>query len=249
MRLEAVHPAYLPEAMTFMVTDYEPLSLTMSAASGVEGTTLTGTVTRNISNLDQAARVSLSSSDSSEVELPAAVIIPVGQSSVSFTIQLPRDRVSDGTQTAQIKAESPGYIAATADVTVTDREFITVAMVSSLPIRESAGVVFARVTRSDINSEAPLVIQVTNSNNSTASISSTLQIDPHQSSIDVPILISDDQVLESTQVVQLGFAVQDAAIEGATLELQIEDDELPWHNTSSRWMLIATGQSHRSMRC
>ncbi len=112
-------------------------------------------------------------------------------------------------------------------MTVTDREFITVAMVSSLPIRESAGVVFARVTRSDINSEAPLVIQVTNSNSSAASISSTLQIDPHQSSIDVPILITDDQVLESTQVVQLGFAVQDAAIEGATLELQIEDDELP----------------------
>ena len=60
-----------------------------------------------------------------------------------------------------------------------------------------------------------------------------MQIDAHQASIEFPIFIVDDRVVDGTQSVRLSFAVQDAAIAGALLDLQVEDDERPWHNLAN----------------
>ena len=114
--LDAIHAAYLPESLTFDLLDYEPLSLTLTKTSGVEGSTLTATVSRDVSNLDQAATVHLVSSSSSQLGLPNAVIIPANERSISFNVSLLPDQILDGTQTVQIRAESIGYMAATTEV-------------------------------------------------------------------------------------------------------------------------------------
>jgi hypothetical protein len=58
----------------------------------------TGTVIRN-GDLTAALTVNLSSSDTNEVTLPAAVIIPAGQSSAAFTARVERDFRVDGPRT------------------------------------------------------------------------------------------------------------------------------------------------------
>lgn len=232
VRLEAVHAAYLPEAMTFMVSDYEPLGLTFAVDTGGEGTQLTGVVSRSITNLDQAATVLLRTSDDTEVGVPTGVVIPAGERSVSFTIDLLRDRKIDGSQSVLVTAESTGYISATDNVTILDNEFITVALVENGPLTESDGVVMVRLTRSDLESEQTLVIQATSSAADVAYLnSSVLQIEAQQVSIEFPIFIVDDRVRESTQPVRFSFTVQDAAIADFILDIEVEDDDQSvWHN-------------------
>ncbi len=148
--IDAVHAAYLPESLTFELLDYEPLSLTLTKASGPEGSTLTATVSRAVNTLDQAAVVQLTASDNSQIGLPAAVIIPANQRSISFTRSLLADKILDGTQTTQIRAESMGYIAATTAVVVEDRETIEVALAGASKIYESDGVVMATLSRATL---------------------------------------------------------------------------------------------------
>ena len=229
--IDAIHAAYLPESLTFDVLDYEPLSLTLTKPSGVEGSTLTATVSRAVNNLDQAAVVLLSSSNSSQVGLPVSVTIPANERSISFSVSLLRDQILDGTQTIPIQAESVGYVSATTAVVVEDRETIQVALTGSARIYESDGIVMATLSRSDIGSDFPLTILATSSDPSVASVGTApLRIEAHQNSITFPITIPNDQVFESTQSVRLNFAVQDRAFEEFGLDLEVIDDESPWHN-------------------
>ncbi len=233
VRLEAIHPAYLPESMTFVISDYEPLALTFSANSGKEGSTLIGTVSRSVSNLDQSATILLRTGDETEIEVPAGIVIPAGQRSTTFTARLLRDRLADGSQSVRIDAESSGYISANASLTVVDSEFISVQLVESRPVTEASGAVMARLTRSDLDSELPLAIQATSSQPELAYLAGSFQMEAHQASIEFPIFIVNDRVAESSQTVRLSFAVQDAALEGFAFDLVIEDDDRPWHNTAN----------------
>ena len=150
VRLEAIHAAYLPESMTFIVSDYEPLALSFESSSGKEGTTITGIVSRSIGNLDQSAtRAAAQSSTRAKSNLPLGVVIPAGQRSASFTAKLLRDRQADGSQSATVLAESVGYVSASTELTILDNEFINVILTESQAIRESTGVAMARLTRSD----------------------------------------------------------------------------------------------------
>lgn len=229
--IDAVHSAYLPESLTFDVTDHEPLSLTLSQTSGAEGGMLTATVSRAISNIDQPAVVQLTSSDSSQIGLPNAVTIPANERSVSFVINLLRDQVLDGTRTAQLDATAAGYISATAEIMALDGETVQVALSSTSDIYESDGIVLATLSRSDVNSDFPLTILATSSDPLVASVNGLpLTIAAHQSSITFPITIRDDFDFESTQKTRILFSVQDRALEEVGLDIQVFDDESPWYN-------------------
>ncbi len=243
VRLEAVHAAYLPESETLTVMDYEPLAISLNVLAGQEGSTLVGTITRNISNLDQPATVNLTSSDESEVTVPAGIVIPAGQRSATFVINLLPDRLSDGVQTANLTARAAGYIGASVAVTINDHEFLSVKLVDDGPLSESAGVALARLTRSDVSSDFPLLIKASSTNPAVAYLqTTTLQMEAHQSSIEFPIYIVDDSLVDGTQSVQLKFEVQDAPVEGSVLDLMIDDDDtILWSNVNNPLDVNASG--------
>lgn len=64
-----------------------------------------GTVTRT-GELSQALTVNLSSSDTTEISVPATVIIPAGASSAQFAVTAVDDVILDGTQTATVTARA-----------------------------------------------------------------------------------------------------------------------------------------------
>lgn len=74
-------------------------------------------------DLGVAVNVALTSSDTTEVTVPATVTIPAGQASVSFTVTAINDGIIDGTQPVTITASFNPYAADTSALTVADRNW------------------------------------------------------------------------------------------------------------------------------
>lgn len=84
------------------------------------GSTVTMTVTRNGSIVNPLV-VNLTTSDSTEISLPASVTLPSGQSSVQFTVSAVNDNIIDGDQQTTIFASATGFATRTAVLTTVDR--------------------------------------------------------------------------------------------------------------------------------
>ncbi|MFP6703489.1 MAG: hypothetical protein VB861_17200, partial [Planctomycetaceae bacterium] len=100
-------------------------SLSLSLAHGqideADGPAATsGTVTRNGADLSGPLTVSLSSSDTGEVGVPAVVSIPAGESSVGFSVASVNDSFVDGTQWVTVSATASGFETGQAGLSVTD---------------------------------------------------------------------------------------------------------------------------------
>jgi subtilisin family serine protease len=138
--LTATLAGYGDGKASLLVTDNELSSLALTLPSSMmEGAVgQVGTVTV-AQPADSTLSVELSSSDITEVTLPAVVSIPSGASSVSFPITLPDDTELDDSQSVTLTATVQGWASGTASTTVTDNE--SSALVVSLPqgIAETAG--------------------------------------------------------------------------------------------------------------
>lgn len=105
------------------VLDDEKLSLTAQPSTIAENSGAGAAilvVKRNNTDLGQSITVSLASSDPSEAQVPAEIVIPAGQSSVSIGITAIDDNVFDGTQFLTIHATATGYANASIPFAVTD---------------------------------------------------------------------------------------------------------------------------------
>jgi uncharacterized repeat protein (TIGR01451 family) len=126
---------------TISVFDNETATLqAMLPATAAEGQgTVQGTV--QVSAVPAAnIVVSLSSSDTTEIQVPASVTIPSGQTSAVFTAIVVDDNQIDGSQTATVTAHVQNWTDGSATITVLDNESLnlTVTLPASAP--ENAGV-------------------------------------------------------------------------------------------------------------
>jgi subtilisin-like proprotein convertase family protein len=91
---------------------------TFSEAAGANASTATLSITQAPS---QNLTANLTSSDTSELTVPATATIPAGQTTVTFPVSAVDEAISDGPQTVTLTANS-GNLSATAMATVTDNE-------------------------------------------------------------------------------------------------------------------------------
>ncbi len=186
-------------SQTLIVTDVETLSLAVSADSVLETTgSITGTVTRNNTDLGSARTINLQSSDLTELSVPASVIIPAGQSSVTFTIAIVDDNLLDGTQTATITAHSPGYTSASKSVDVLDLELLSLTLLST-SISENGGTAQARLTRTNSNIGLPLTVNLQSSDTSEATVPAQVTIAAGASFVLFQVTAVDDTLLDGLQ--------------------------------------------------
>ncbi|MEM7453273.1 MAG: Ig domain-containing protein [Planctomycetota bacterium] len=68
------------------------------------------TVRRNTACLDQALTLNITSSDTTEIQVPAQVTIPVNQNSVTFALNAVDDSIDDGTQTVNVNATAHCFV-------------------------------------------------------------------------------------------------------------------------------------------
>ena len=77
--------------------------------------------------------VNMSSTDTSEVTVPATVIIPANSYSVEFDLIIVNDSEVDGTQTAVIQASAPGWEPATHELIILDDDYYVSWTVTDIP--------------------------------------------------------------------------------------------------------------------
>ncbi len=126
--IRAMATGFVPASGVIGVTDFEPLSLSISGDTiSEDGGVTMGTVTRV--NAEGDLVVSLTSGDSTEASVPASIVIRSGQTtSDPFPITAVNDNVLDGAQTVSIIAGAPGYETGSDSLQVSDDDTTAVVL-------------------------------------------------------------------------------------------------------------------------
>ncbi len=144
----------------------------------------------------------MQSSDTSEIGVPTTVTIPAASSFVEFDVLPVDDALLDGTQAVSLSANSAGYRSASAALSVTDAELLTLSL-DRLSISENGGTAQATVQRSNTDTALPLTVTVSSSDNTEATVPGTVTIPAGQRSVTFAINAVDDTLLDGTQVVRI----------------------------------------------
>ena len=136
--ITATAAPFAPASGTIAVQDNETAVLTLTVpATATEGVgTVSGTVRVSAIPVNAVA-VTLTSSDTTAVQVPATVTILAGQTTANFTITVVDDTRIDGTQTATITAHVANWTDGTASIGVLDNE--STVLVVSLPASVNEG--------------------------------------------------------------------------------------------------------------
>ncbi|WP_168219024.1 tandem-95 repeat protein [Limnoglobus roseus] len=196
-------------ALTVADDDVVPASLTLTISpttfSEAAGTTAaTGTVTRGGLPLNVALVVTLASNDTTEATVPASVTIPAGQASASFSVAAMNDTLTDGTQAVRITATAAG-LTATANISVTDDEPALTVTIDRASVLEQAGANAAvgTVTRANTPLDQALVVNLTSSDTTEATVPASVTIPAGQASATFPVSGVDDTITDGPQGVTI----------------------------------------------
>ncbi|MDX1929927.1 MAG: Ig-like domain repeat protein [Pirellulaceae bacterium] len=213
---------YQAETAELGITDFEQLALTFAAASISErgGSTL-GTVRRPNSDISLPLDVVVSSS-STEVEFAQTVRIEANQSQATFEISARDNDLLDGLRSIPITVNATGYQAQTADLGITDFEQLVITLNSSA-ISEFQGTTNGTVRRPNTNLSSDLVVQLTSSDTTEATVIGTVTILAGQASENFAVTAADDAVFDGTQSVAIAGAAS-GYVTGSTA-LSVTDQE------------------------
>jgi hypothetical protein len=201
--LTATAPGFGPAQNTLNVTDVATLNLAFAATQIFENDgTLGATITRNTPDVSSSLTVDLASTKLNVLQVPAAVVIPAGQSSVGFQLQVIDDDLLDGLQAVVVTATSQGLVDAVEQLSVEDFETLTVT-ISPDTLAENAGTATAVVARSNTDNGADLTVSLTSSDLGVATVPATVQIPANQASVSFDVTILDDTILDGPQTVNI----------------------------------------------
>ncbi|MFO0820326.1 MAG: ELWxxDGT repeat protein [Pirellulales bacterium] len=226
--ISATAAGYVAGEATFTVTDSEALTLTFDTnVTSENGGQATATVTR--SNTDQSSplTVTLTNSDSTEVEIPTSVVIPAGAASTTFLVQGVDDNLLDGVQLATLRALADSYETATAFFLVTDWETLQID-IPNTPLIETGAAVLATVTRSNSDISSPLTVTLISDDPLEAAPPATIVIPVQQSSVTFPLNAFYDGEADGTSTVVIRAAADGYQSGAATAT--VEDWVYPWSN-------------------
>ena len=120
------HGSFFLESDVVDVTDAEQILISLNShvlSEAADNPATLATITRSDTSSDTDLVVNLSSSDSSELTVPATVIIPANASSATFNVSVIDDQLFDGDQIVTISASVGGFLTSVSDpITVQDKE-------------------------------------------------------------------------------------------------------------------------------
>lgn len=225
--ITAVTPQYILTTDTIQVTDHEILTVAITANSVVENAgagATTGTVTRGNTDISLPITVTILSSDTTEIADPGLVIIPAGQSSVTFAIDAVDDNILDGTQNVTLTASSVGYVSGSDTLDVTDLENLSITLAApSVGENAGASATTVRVTRLNTDVSSPLAVVLMSNDTTEATVPLNVIIPSGQTFLNVPVTAVDDNILDGTQTVTISAAA--LSYQTATVNLNVTDHE------------------------
>lgn len=175
------------------------LSLTMPSSVTEGQGTFIGAGTVSVSSPPAAPlTISLESLDTSELSLPASVILPAGQSSVTFNVTAVDDLLLDGPATVQSRAVATGYPTAAATTTVADNETTTLTLTLPASLTEAATTTQGTVQLGTTATEN-LTVVLASSLASRVSVPATVVIPAGSSSATFAITTPNNSIIDGTQ--------------------------------------------------
>ena len=216
------------------VLDREKILVSLNPTSFVENAgagAATLTVSRSNTDVNQSIAIQLSSSDVSEANLPASVVIPAGSASVNVGVDALDDALFDGDQIVVLSASSSGYESASVRVTVTDYQPLSLVLQAGEVNEEEAA---TRTTQAEISIRSPaliggLTLQLTASEPSQLSIPATVQITAGATSAVFQISAIDDFVPQGRRTVRISASGNGVITTGADITIT-DNDPAYWTN-------------------
>jgi hypothetical protein len=224
--------SYVSETGRNVVLDLQPV-LTVALGTEVqEGGSLAGTISIQRAR-STALSVTLASSQPSQLDPGPPVIIPAGQTSVSFTVRGRQDDVIEGPLSVRITASAPGALNVERTVSLVDDDWPILTLTSDrTAVPESAGAdaVMARLER-DVSSPLPVTVWLVNSNPAAALVPASVVIPGGSRSVDFPIGVVDNALVDGAKTASIRGEVRVSGagtiVQTAALDLSIGDDEGP----------------------
>lgn len=196
-----------------------------------EGTVQTATVTRDGGTAD-AVEVVLSSGDPARLGVPASVVIPAGEISVSFAVTALDDEVVGLEPTIELVASAPGLLAASAGVKVVEDDIPTLTM--EMPaggIHEDAAGGTVRLTlRRGAPTGPALQVRITGSAAGVWTGPGVIEIPSGVESVPVDLTLVNDAVADGDHAGSIGGQLLVAGQVLRELDfgaLVVEDDDVP----------------------
>ena len=174
---------------------------------------------------DEDLEVTLTSSDTSELQLPATVTIAAGTNSVTFDATVVDDALLDGSQAVDIDASSPTAVPGSAAMTVHDNETAVLTLAIPANVSEGAGVLVAQGSIGvDVAVSEDVVIALTSSDPSEVLVPATVTVPAAATTVSFDVTIVDDDLYDDAQAVTVSAAV--TGWTGDSAAITVADDEV-----------------------
>jgi hypothetical protein len=235
-RITASAAGYAEGEALLGITDNDTPALNVSFPSATIGEgagQVMATITRNTPT-DAELSVTLESNMEWKATVAPSVTFGVGQSSIEVPVTLVDDSVIHGERDVLLRARAIGHAPGSARITVFDNDIpeITLAL-SQSAVSEGAGVTGTTLTITrNLNSSQPLELNLAH-DRSELFMPSVVVIEGGQQSVDVPIVILDNDNVDGNRLALILVDVVDSMwrvpIPGETRQIavQILDDDGP----------------------
>ena len=200
------------------------LALSLSPSSITEGAgPATATLTASPAPVANTV-VTLTSSDPSSATVPATVIIPAGQASVTFPVTIIDDAVLNGTRNVLLTAGTAGYATGTATLVVNDNETAALTVSAPTTLFEAAGSVLGTLTVSAAPTSA-VAVTLTSSDTTALQVPATVTIPAGQTSVNFTMTVIDDNKINGTHAASIIAHVANWTDGAATISI-IDNESL-----------------------
>jgi uncharacterized repeat protein (TIGR01451 family) len=225
--IQAQTPGHPGGSDTIDVLDNDSATLQLVLpASAVEGAGTTQGVVSVSAPVGANIPISLISSDTSEIQVPATVIIPAGQSSATFPLTIVDDHQIDGAQAALVFAFGQNLNLALAAMTVLDNEDNRLTLVVPSRVTEGDGVL-VNAGLVHLSGASPVAVTVTlaNSDDTEVAVPMTVTIPAGDSAVRFDVTVMDDDLVDGSQTAVLTASA--AGFTTASNSVLVIDDESP----------------------
>jgi hypothetical protein len=221
VQLTASAAGYENAAASIQITDFEQLQLAFDVTSiSEQGGIAVATVRRMNTDTTSPLVINLGGGGT-QVTVPSTVIIPAGNSQMTFNVAAIDNQLLDGTRSIQLNASAAGYQSAEAALQITDFEQLALTL-DITTISENGGIAVATVRRSNTDTASPLVVNL-GGGGTQATVPATVTIPAGSAQTTFNVTAIDNQLVDGTRSIQLLASA--AGYESAEASLQITDLE------------------------
>jgi hypothetical protein len=205
----------------------QSLTLTLQNSSGVFGEGTAGDQRGSVSlptALSRDAIITLSSSDTSLVGMPRAVLLRAGQKSAGFVFRILDNKEAQGTQRVFLMARLSGVASAVKEVRVLDNDEPMLSLtLSRNSVSENSGSLMATLVARNTPTGSGMLVKLTNSDPARVSTPEEVWIPAGRASASFPISILDNSVVDGDKSVTL--TVSRAGLRSGSATLQVLDND------------------------